>query len=61
MAITVGRLLMSKKTMRHHEMKPILGASHCDIQQTALFLELCRCTGAQIRRNATIDHVKHEH
>jgi len=61
MAITMGRLLMSKKTLRHDEMKIILSASHRDIQQTALFLELCRCTGAQIRRNATVDDVKHKH
>jgi hypothetical protein len=32
MAITIDRLLMSKETLRHDEMKIIFGASHCHIE-----------------------------
>jgi hypothetical protein len=39
---------MSEEALRDHEMQFIFGAGHDYIEQTSLFLELGRRSGAQI-------------
>ena len=52
---------MGKEAMWHDEMKIVLGARHCHIEQTAFLLELCRRAGSEIGWDAAVDDVKHKH
>ena len=51
---------MRKEPLRNDHVQIILGPCHGDVEETALFLDLRRASGRQIRWDATIDTVQHE-
>jgi hypothetical protein len=60
MPITLRILAMGEETLRHNEVKIVLGARHGDIEQTPLLLDLSGRPGAEVGGNAAIDDVEHE-
>jgi hypothetical protein len=61
MAIARGGLLVREKPLRHDEMQMVLSPGHSDVQQPAFLLDLRRGASAEIRWEATINHVQDEH
>lgn len=61
MTIAKTALAMGEETLRHHEMKLILGSRHRYVQEPPLFLDPGRRADTKIRRNAAIHNVEHEH
>ena len=60
MPVALGILAMGEETLRHNEVKIVLGARHRDIEQTPLLLDLGGRPGAEVGGNAAIDDVEHE-
>ena len=60
MPVALRALAMREEALRDNEMQIVLGARHRDIEQAAFLLDLGRCAGAKIGRNAAIDDVQHE-
>ena len=54
-------LAMGEETLRHHEVKIVLGARHRHIEQSALLLDFGRGAGAEVRRHAAVDDVQQKH
>jgi hypothetical protein len=50
-----------KKSLRHDEMRVVLGARHRDVEQPSLLLNFRHCSGTEVRGNAAVDHMEHEH
>jgi hypothetical protein len=61
MPVPVHPLLMRKEPLRNDHVQIILGPCHGDVEETALFLDLRRASGRQIRWDATIDTVQDEY
>lgn len=60
-AITQSALLVNIETMRNHEMQVVLGARHCHVQKTALFIDVGLAPSAEVGRDATIHHIEDEY
>src|SRR5437773_9719472 len=61
MAVSLRVLAMREEALRDHEVKIVPGARHRDVKEAPLLLDLFRSAGAEIRWNASIDNVQHEH
>ena len=57
MPVALGVLPTGEEPLRHDKMQIILGAGHCDIEQSALFFELGGGAGAEIGRDTAVDGV----
>jgi hypothetical protein len=60
MTVSATSLLVHEEALRNHQMKLILRARHCDIQQPALLFDLLRGADSEIDWNAAIDRVEHK-
>ena len=60
MPVPLRALAMREEALRHDEMQIVLGARHRDIEKAALLLDLGRCAGAKIGRDAAVDDVEHK-
>src|SRR6202035_2346703 len=60
MVVALSVLAMHEEALRDHQMEIVLGASHCDIEDPPLLLNLFRSAGAEVRRNTSIDDIQHE-
>src|ERR1700751_3977122 len=60
MAVALRVLAVGEEALRDHQMKIVLGARHCDIEEAPLLLDVFRSAGAEVRRNAYIDDIQHE-
>jgi len=60
MPVALRILAMREETLRHNEVKIVLGACHRDIEQTSFFLDLVGRPSAEVGGNAAIDDVEHE-
>ena len=60
MPVPVHPLLMGEEALRDDHVQMILGARHGDVEETALFFDLRRASGRQIRWDAAVDTVQHE-
>ena len=60
MPVALRILAMGEETLRHNQVKIVLGARHGDIEQTPLLLDLSGRPGAEVGGNAAIDDVEHE-
>src|SRR5262249_16622317 len=60
MPVALRILAMGEETLRHNEVKIVLGARHSNIEQTPLLLDLGGRPGAEVGGNAAIDDVEHE-
>src|ERR1700730_9188315 len=60
MPVALRVLAMGEETLRHNEVKIVLGARHRDIEQTPLLLDLGGRPSAEVGGNAAIDDVEHE-
>ena len=60
MAVALRVLAVGEETLRHNEVKIVLGARHRDIEQTPFFLDLGGRPSAEVGGNAAIDDVEHE-
>ena len=54
-------LTVREKALRDDQMQVVFGPSHGDIEQPTFFFDLCRRSGAEVRRHAAVDHIEHEH
>src|ERR1700716_3310131 len=61
MAVALRVLAIGEEALRDHEVKVVLGARHCDVKEAPLLLDLFRSAGAEVRWDASIDDIQHEH
>src|SRR5271169_52324 len=57
MAVALRVLPVGEEALRNHEVQIVLGTRHRDIEEAPFLLDLGRAAGAEVRRNAPIDHV----
>src|SRR3954468_7609116 len=60
-AVAAVGLIVGVEALRHDDVELILGARHRDVKEPPLLLDLVRVAGGQIRRDAAINSVEHEH
>jgi len=61
MAVAMPMLMAAEEAHRLDQMQMLPSARHCDVQETALLLDLLTAADRHVRRDAAIDHVQHEH
>jgi hypothetical protein len=61
MRISLARLVRQVKLQRHHQEQIVLGARERDVQQAPLLLDELGLAGGELRREAAVDDVEHEH
>ena len=59
--IALGVLAVGEEALGHDEMQVVLGARHGDVEQPPFLLDLGRRCRCQVRWNAAVDDVEHEH
>src|ERR1700719_4081088 len=61
MTVVLRVLAVSEEPLWDYEVEIVSGARHCDIKEAPLLLDLFRSAGAEVRWDAPIDDIQHEH
>ena len=59
-SVALHILAMNEQALRHDKMQAVLGPGHGDMEQAAFLVDVRRCSGAEIGRNAAVNDIQHE-